>query len=323
MTNLHIVFMVLSLAACACSHPSADPDAGGHDASDPSDPSDLSDDFAISIPPGSQVCTMCGGRDARLEYRLKGRITFRPGLVRLPPRENFVDADLIESVELGPDRLPAAPRGPGNFKRKQEGEEYHYEYVQPFVAGGEPFEVRLTAIFGDQVLTLDDDTLTMDAWNPWNRETPPRFLMEATWGDGSELHNQIQRYAGCRHDPFTPGTGTVEIDGGADTLVLKSRCPPPVPIAGGGVCPCPLVQAAFTSGDQQRVIDDHFRLLYTSGGMHCWHTAFLVVLDQPVGPTHAVLIESDIYPAEEAHYLDADLQTIESRPITASDWVWE
>jgi hypothetical protein len=83
------------------------------------------------------------------------------------------------------------------------------------------------------------------------------------------------------------------------------------------------VQATFTSGDQQRVVDDHFSLLYTSGGMHCWNSAFLVVLDQPVGPVYALLIESSIYPADEVHYLDADLQTIESLPITSSEWIWE
>ncbi len=315
MTNLRIVFMVLTLATWGCSHPSAESDA--------SDASDLSDDFAISIPPGAQVCTMCGGRDARLEYRLKGRITFHPGLIRLPPGEDFIEAELIDLVELGPDRLPATPTGPGTFNQKQEGGEFHYEYVQSFIAGGEPFEARLTAIFGDQVLTLDDGALTMDAWNPWNRETPPRFLMEATWGDGSELHNQIQRYAGCRYDPFDPGTGTIEIDGGADTLVLKSRCPPPVPIAGGGVCPCPLVQAKFTSGNEQRDVQDHFHLLFTSGGMHCWYTAYLVVFENPVGPVHALLMEGYIDPYAEVHYLDADLQVLESPPITSIEWIRE
>jgi hypothetical protein len=321
MANLRIVLMALCLVGC--SHAGGDPDAGGQDGgSDLQPDEDLGDDFAISIPSGATVCTMCGGRDARTEYRLKGRIAFRPGLVRLPRDENFVEADLIEQVELGPDRLPADPTGPGTFNRKQEGEEHHYEYVQSFMAGGQPFEVRLTAIFGDQVLILDQDTLSMDAWNPWNRTESPRFLLEATWGDGTEPHLQLQKYADCDYQPFSPGTGTIEIDG-TDTLVLKSRCPPPVPIAGGGICPCPLVQATFTSGSEQRDVQDHFRLLYTAGGMHCWNSAFLVVLDQPVGPAHALLIESNIYPASEVHYLDADLRIIESLPITGSEWVWE
>jgi hypothetical protein len=319
--------VLLCLLVCGCSHSGGDPDGSipdAHDAGgdDAKPDEDIGDSFAVSIPTGAQVCTMCGGRDAKLEYQLKGRITFRPGLYRLPPGENFVEAEIIDSVELGPDRLPAESQGPGTFNRKQEGQEYHYEYVQSFIAGGQPFEIRMTAIFGDQVLTLDNETLTLDAWNPWNRETAPRFQLEASWGDGTEPHNQLQKYATCNHDSYSLVTVNVEIDS-SDTLVIDSRSPPPMPIAGGGICPCPVFRAQFTSGAEQRDVQDHFRMLFTSGGMHCWYTAYLVVFDNPVGPVHALLMEGYIDPYAEVHYLDANLEVLRSPPITRIEWIRE
>jgi hypothetical protein len=297
-------------------------DGGADDIVQPPD-QDLGDDFGIFVPGGCQACSMCGGREVFLEYGIKARLSFRPGLVRLPRDVSSLEVDLIEKVELGPERGSYPPDGPGIFTRTLEGTSdnglYRYEYHQAWMAGGQPFEVRFETVFEvvdgqatEQTLTLDIDTLSIDAWNNYDG----RFRLESSWGDGLEPQNQLQRYSTCDYSRFPLESHAAQVEGG-DTLILNNRFSGDVIIAGAGICPNPLQSAVLTRNGQEHRVDDDVRLLSTRGSYHCWSLACLVVFDQPVDIFSGLLVEGTEFGqlGNQLKYLDANLNVAETHTI--------
>jgi hypothetical protein len=276
---------------------------------------------------------MCGrAGDVVQEYRHKGRITLREGLVRLPRGQESVEADWIESIELGPAGTQAVPTGAGRFDRTLQGTAengtWRYSYTQELSLDGEPVSIAFRAEFEvaggtalDPLLVLDTGTLSIDAWNP---PATARFDMQAWWQDpDSPLGEVHQAYAACDTDLFDRVRVGIDIEGG-HRLDLEYRCPDhsQTIIILSTVCPCPLVSAVFDADGQQRQVEDHFRLVFSSTN-HCdMDQRTLVVLDQPVGAIFAIYVPGGVnsrgggYPPSELQYLDESFEPIETRTIT-------
>ncbi len=312
-------------------------DADGGNGDLPGDPGgadlDLGEDFAILVPAGTQICTMCGYlNDVVPEYEHKGRITLAPGLIRLPRSQDSLEVDWIQKIELGPARTLALSQGPGRFDRTLQGSPdngtYRYEFTQPFLVDGNAFNIMFSADFevenktaANPVLSLDPQTLSV---NPWSSSSTIPFELKAEWQDpSSPLGKVVQKYSACNYDFFHPTEVEVDIQGG-DQLRMSFRCPDhsSTIVILSTVCPCPLASASFTSGGQQRDIQDHFRLVFISWN-HCnisQHS--LIVIDQPLSGVSAISVPggaySDVagYPPTQLDYLDENFQLIETRAIT-------
>jgi hypothetical protein len=144
-----ILFLVLILSIFpGCSRGSSSPDGGadadgisqedGGDAGGFAD-LDLGEGFGILVPAGTQVCNMSGYADEVQEYRHKGRIALRPGLIRLPRDQKEVEADWIEEIERFRGRLRSRKRcrrrpgpGPGSGDSQRRPLQRH----PPFHAAG-------------------------------------------------------------------------------------------------------------------------------------------------------------------------------------------
>ncbi|MBN2497061.1 MAG: hypothetical protein JXR96_20885 [Deltaproteobacteria bacterium] len=330
------------LAPFGCSQGGGAGDGGGEDGQAGRDGGDaaggadvdLEGGFGILVPEGCQLCSMCGrAGDALGEYLHKGRISLRPGLQRLPREQDSVEVEWIESLELGPSASVAAPVSAGRFERSLQGSAqdgvYRYTFTQGFDLDGAPVAVSFRTDFEvtsgravEPLRVLDLDTLSVDAWNAGEA----RFEMRAVWQDPrSQLGEVHQAYSTCRYDLFSPVHVDVAIEGG-DRLQLDYRCPPSgaVIVILSTVCPCPLVSAVFDAGGEQRRVEDHFRLVFSSTN-HCnLDQSSLVVLDEPLGAVAAIRVpggaydEVGGYPPTWLEYLDAAFEPVERREI--SNW---
>ena len=84
-------------------------------------------------------------------------------------------------------------------------------------------------------------------------------------------------------------------------------------------CVCLLTACGTSSGpgDAGHRIDDHFRMLCTRGGYHCWYAACLMVFDQPLDTISGLLVEGDEFGqlGNQIKYLNANLEVAETRTI--------
>ncbi|MBW1811412.1 MAG: hypothetical protein JRJ87_24700 [Deltaproteobacteria bacterium] len=297
---------------------------------------DIDDDFAIDVPSGTQACSLGhGGMDLDgilQERRHIGRVTFRPGLVRLPREADSVEVDLIETIELGPGKILATVDGAGTFTRTLTGTSdngiYLYEFLQAFSADGDPFELSITAEFEVQngvptrpALILDTATMTI---SPFNRDSEDAITVKGRWQDGSGGTGVwTQSYTGCETTFMDAFDVRIEIEGG-DNLELSYRCPEMSEfLINSTVCSCLLIRGVYTQGGLPHEVTDFFRLVFTSWN-HCnFEQASLVVFDPPVTGTAALLIWGGAFSAppysipDSVLVLDEGFQVTATLPITS------
>jgi hypothetical protein len=323
---IRIIWIILMMVAVGCSSGGAN-DAGigdgdgngnGDDGSGGPD-LDLGDDFGLLIPAETQACSQAviSGNtwDIFGEYRTKGRVTFAAGLWRLPRDGDSLEVDWIEKVELGPERDEPTPQGIGTFSRTITGTPddgiYRYEYVQAFDLNGESYTLTFKTAFvvsggvaEKPLKTIDhafistaDDYAGMD------------FMLTGEYGSG-----RVHSFTTCRHELYRDVPYDVAVENG-DQLHIDQKFRP------GGmykICPAELKRAVFVRGQEQREVDNFFRLAYTAG-QHNWFQKFLIVFDQPVGSVHALLVDEDNMTsgASQMQYLDADLDVIDTAAVTS------
>jgi len=268
---------------------------------------------------------MCGGKNAILEYLLKGRIRFKQGTIRLPQSENSVPADIIESIEIGPEQAQATPVDSGLFTKTLENvadsEIHQYQYRQSFLLDGEPLEIILSTYFvinngviEDQTLVLDNQTISLDAWNSWGARFRLEGLVPNNTGTGPD-HWTI-RFSSCNYDNFDLVETVCELADG-DTLEMNFRYLGPVEIAGGGICPNPLEWARFRLGDAVREIEGHFKLVNSIGGMHCWNQSLLIIFETKLNQIAGLYMQSLTYQGAptEIELLDENLEQIGTKSM--------
>jgi len=285
----------------------------------------LGDDFAIIVPSAATTCTMCGGKNAVQEYYIKGRIRFRPGTIRLPRNQSSLSADLIESIEIGPEQTQATVVDSGVFTKTienvAEGEIHQYQYRQSFLFEGEPLEIIFSTFFvvtngliENQTLVLDDQTISLDAWNSYGA----RFRMEGRLANnsGTGPEHWTIRFSSCDYDNFDLVEIVCELAEG-DSLEMRLRNLGPVEIAGGGICPSPLEWARFRLGDAEREVADHFKLVNSIGGMHCWNQSLLIMFETKLNQVAGLYMQSLTYDGgpTEIELLDENLEPIGTKSI--------
>jgi hypothetical protein len=289
--------------------PGADPGADLGGAGDPGDV-DLGGGFGLIIPEGTQACTVFSSYliDTRLEIALKGRVTFKAGVVPLPTDQDSFEADFIAQLEFGRDRAIGTPKGPGVFTRAAAGAQNDYDFNQTFAVAGEDYRLSFKVTFftgsGSKTLTLDEALLS----NEFD------FRLQGIIGDGSDPGHQVRNYMTCRYTTWLPTPFALTATNG-DTISFERRM-------GGDICkicPTAIVDAHYTHGADTRAVTDPFRLAYAAGH-HNWFEQYLILFDAPVGDVHGLYLPGGAEGEAPAtvDYLDADLNVLRSSPVTPS-----
>lgn len=280
---------------------------------------DLGEDFALIIPPGIWACggTWVRYGDPLASFQGKGRVALRPGLYRLYKEADTFEADLIESVELGPDAVVATSEGPGFFTLSPpDGPDgrYIYRYNQTFQASGKPFALSLAVLIRlqdgiprERVVTLDDGNLC-DLISP----------LSGDWdGDSFSFGSCLYTRYECAVYEYLIGNG--------DKLKAEScqHCPR------GWICKADqagLKRAAFaTCGGGGRYVSDYYDMVF-SMRHHNWGWDIVVRFEEPLGDIYGIYLDmgSISDPGWKAHYLDEDLAVFETHSFGPawSQGVW-
>jgi hypothetical protein len=320
-----LLMMLMVLVGSCSSNSSSDAGIGDGDGNVNGDDGgggtdiDLGEDFGLSIPAGTQVCSQAvvsgSTWDIFGEYRTKGRVAFSAGLVRLPREQASVEVDWIEKVELGPDRTEPTPQGVGTFTRTIEGTAddgiYWYEYVQAYDLNGQSYTLTFKTAFvvsggsaEKQVKTFDDAFIsTADNYATMD------FMLTGEYQDG-----RIHGFTTCLHTLYRDVPYDVTVENG-DQLHMDQK------FRESGICkicPAEIVGAEFVRGQERREVSDFFRMAYTAS-QHNWYQKFIIMFDQPLGTAHGLLVDetSMTSGATQMQYLDADLNVIDTAAITS------
>jgi hypothetical protein len=271
---------------------------------------DLGEDFALIIPPGIRACgtTRVHMGDLPASFQGKGRVALRPGLYRLYKEADIFEADLVESVELGPEAVVATPEGPGYFTLSPpEGPdgEYTYWYDQAFQASGKHFQLSLVVYIRLQDGIPRYRAVTLDDGNLCDHVSP----LFGDWGGDSFS------FGPCRHTRYECAVYEYWI-GNGDKLKAEScqHCP------AWYICKADLAElkrAAFARcGGGGRYVGDYYDMA-KSMRHHNWGFDILVRFEEPLDGIYGLYLETGTYsnPGTWAHYLDEDLAIFETHPL--------
>jgi hypothetical protein len=272
---------------------------------------DLGQDYALVIPAGTQVCSdkrstwdIFGG------YQNRMRITFEDGVVSLPNDQDSFERSWIASVEFGPERTLLTPLANGSFTRTNSAERVDYQFVQAFSDGAKTYTLTYDVWFDPN---LQEDRLRIfDELYLSPPITYPVKTIELTV-DGDEYERWY--FLTCLYDLYLPVQHRVVTADGAE-LELEER----VYSSSDAcmlACPTALLQASFQLGQDQRLVQDPFRLAFVDS-QHNWFDQFLVVFDDPVDDIHALHFfpaDNDA-PEKKVDYLDAELNVIRVSLVT-------
>lgn len=297
------------------SDPGADPgadvgwDAGGLPDHDPES------SFLLIIPPGARLCTVfCEGRTWQDEYQMRGRVDLRPGAYVLVRNEGSFDGDLVAGVVFGPDDVPAQKNGPGSFEAVSHYESWQYRFRQEYRLQNEPYQLQVMIWFESYF------------WEPgWPAQVTLEGEFAAAWcwaradlSAGSGWCEERQNF--CFHDlSMMPGVDHRGTTASGDRVLVEIRHAQACQVAGNTGCE-EVDRAELSLGGLQRVLSDPAALIY-SAGHHNMDQKYLLVLDEPIGDTAAVLVESPGFGPTQGGVLvrlDAALQPLGSEPFT--DW---
>jgi hypothetical protein len=296
---------------------SQDADAGGDVGDDAAGlpDHDPQSSFLLIIPPGSSLHTVfCEGRTWQEEYQMQGRIDLVPGAYVLPRTEGPLEGDLVAGVVFGPDQIPAQVNGPGSFEAISYYGSWQYLFRQEYLLGNEPYHLQVMIWFESYF------------WeNGWPAQVTLEGEFAATWctaradlGASSGWCEERQNF--CFHDlSMMPGVDHQGTTASGDQVLVEIRHARACQVAGNTGCE-EVDRAELSLGGVQRVVDDPAALIY-SAGHHNVDQKYLLLLDEPIGDTAAVLVESPNFGQTQGGALirlDDALQPLGSEPF--SDW---
>jgi hypothetical protein len=315
----------------ACSSLDHKRDAGGDDgvdgtgdAQEDAADTDTDEDFGLLIPAGTRMCTMFGTTDMLEEHLRKGRLTPRPGLIRLFREQDEFEDDWIDRLELAPDGAEATPVSAGTFQREIVGTEldgtYRYDFHQAFELDGRTYQVTLMAAVEVEAGTARNPLITLDEYALSNGDGSfDTFRVQGAFGEDS----WPRTYFTCRFELFQRGIMDLTVDNG-DRVILDLRimdCPPDM-FCAGGTAKGATVMASFTRNAENREVDDFFRLAFSHKHHGIFDYSYFVWFDEPIDLVHGLWIpepETSIAPIQ-VQYLDADKGILEVGLVTERNY---
>lgn len=296
--------------------PGADvaPDGTGEDAGGLPD-HDPESSFLLIVPPGTGMFTVfCEGRTWQEEYQMQGRIDLVPGAYVLPRTEAPLDGDLVAGVVFGPDHLPAQVNGPGSFEVTYYYGAWQYVFRQEYLLASEPYHLQVWIWFEPSF------------WGPdWPAQATLEGEFAATWswaqadlGAGGVWCEDRQTF--CFHDLSSmPGVDHLGTTASGDQVLAEIRYAQACQVAGNTNCE-EVDRAELSLGGVQRVLNDPAALIY-SAEHHNFAQKYLLLLDEPIGGTAAVLVEAPDFGQTQGGALvrlDEALEPLGSEPFV--DW---
>ncbi len=232
--------------------------------------------FVLDVPDGTETCGVWReGRSALKAHQLESRIQLRSGRFDLPAAlENFA-IDLVESVEVGPDRVPGVPVGEGvmNVQVRAGAQPgvvvYTFAFEQRFDVGGQELVVELA-----RTLEAKDGVPAEPEWQLDEETIMLRLELEgflAREGDSDTI-----RYRSCTHELLPINRIFVDLDGG-HSLEIEER----YELVNLGNSPADFVRAEVNLGGETRVVEDYTQLVYAAQ-RHNERVVAWIVLDPPV-----------------------------------------
>lgn len=270
--------------------------------------------FVLEIEPDARACGLFHQfRTWQQEIALLGCVTFRAGSLELPADVDTFDADLVDRIAFGPDRVEPVPAGPGGFVHAFEhgGDPrngcHRYTFQQAFAIDDLPYnlEMRLSFCLQDGVAGKTSVRIDEDF-------SPEIDGMTARLGDGADVETQWQFFGPCLYLDLPRYQVTAEVEGG-DRMVLEKRLA--MSVAGTG--PANITSAEVDIEGTTRATDDYFHLVYAADH-HNWNERFVVLLEPPIGDVHGLLLARYDYWQDpiELVYLDAELGELARKPLT-------
>ena len=323
MKRLLLLLLIMLVGSCS-SGGGNDAGIGDGDDAGGGDDADVGEHFTLAIPAGAEICSIGGGGDVFKHFTHQVRAICKPGEVILPREMETFEADWIERVEVSPDGVVLAPKGPGEFTRSIQGTpdegKYYYEFAQTWEAGGQDYELMAGAVFvveggimQEPVITLDEETLSLGYKIGLSVVFP-----DQEWGGAS---------CGCGFGSLRQWGVNIDTANGDKVYVrlktVMSRCSPDM-ICAGGSGEGEVVFARFERGQTVREVDEFFQTAFTAVH-HLGGQSYVVVFEQPVDAIHGIAVIRDPMggEGEDLSYLDADLNVIETSEITFREWVQE
>ncbi|MBN2496011.1 MAG: hypothetical protein JXR96_15570 [Deltaproteobacteria bacterium] len=275
---------------------------------------DLAGGCGLLLPAGTRVCSdKTSTWDLFGTYLHRMRIAFAEGLVQLPADEDRFGRDWIAAIELGPEKTLLEPLNEGGFAHSADGAQHSYSFEQDFTDGERLVCLRYEIAFptGSSRLRVFDELYL-------SPNTGLGTIVQDLTVSSDQDEHWI--FTTCRHALYSPVLHLVSTADGGE-LALEERCYLDS-WACMLACPTALRRADCAWGEEQRRIDDPFRLAFVDG-QHNWSDKFLVVFDAPVSERFAVYYypEDRDTPEPVVHYLDANLEEIGSSLVTGHETV--
>jgi hypothetical protein len=300
-----LVFMLVS----ACGSTSSGVDAGDAgdavDAGDDAGGDDGLGGWTLDFPAGLELCgwnALVGKAPPYAPFDHKVRLSVREVSVRWPEKQETLQVDLLDRVEVGPDGAVAAAAGPGELEARLYSDEQRtwigFGYSQEYDLGGRP----VAASFGF-VLRDTEVTGTVNVAD----------LMDAE-------HNTCTLRPGQTEGKVTATAANGDVVVFDYRYVLSFFCPP------GMACLTPYGlgdpdRGEFTRGADQRVVTSYFRL-----GLDCMHHGgperFIMIFDNPLDGIHGVTLAPEMMGGMqyELTYLDENLASAGTSIVTDLQW---
>jgi hypothetical protein len=287
--------------------------------------------FRLEIAADTILCNAFGlrgpQRGPRQERAWKSRVHLRAGTVELPTESATFSRELFESVQFGPERLPAKPSAAGIFRvvRVAPGQgdndvaTYRFTYAQPFItAGGRLLELEIVTplVFrarGDEPLA-ETQSLPTDFFVTLNGREPLQARL-----DGDPL----VRYGSCTYESLPLWTVNAELADGTRIRIAERF---EETSSEFDTAPARVVRANVLLVGEERNVSDDFDLIYSSV-RHNRAVDYWVILDPPViaeveGAVHAVELRApESFPSvrrdASASYLNGDYEVLATRTVTS------
>jgi len=316
---------MLGVFLWGCSGSGGNGDAGPGDGQDGTDQTgddhlppdtDLGDDFGLIIPPGTRACAIVYVSESNWAGSCSkmARVSFRSGVFRLSRSDDSFDLDLFDKIEWGAGPHEVSPTLPGSVSRTLTGDEqngiHQYLYTQRVTQADSSFSLTLRVSFEVENGSPVRQTLTVDEQSLSDQVVKLMGMCDDV--DTGYLGSCLYTEYACRVHEYEFENGEV--------LKIEpcSYCP------SGWICKSSnggVKKAVFTNGQGSQTLDDYFQAVL-SWRHHDWGGDVLVIFEEPQGQAHGLYLGTSNYPDlsfEQVHYLDADLNAIETKSVVRHD----